>query len=295
MKSIKYFTIISLFFVFSICANYAQVVTTFITEKGLDGPDGFALDAAGNLYVANWGKKGNGSTVLKIDTAGNVTTSVSGLKSPDGLAFDKAGSLYISNYASGVISKVSPAGEITVFAQGLDHPSALAFDKTGNLYVSNHGKADGNTISKISPGGEVSTFASGFKGPVGLAFDSHQNLFVANFSSGIINKITTNGVVTILASIPNSPASYIQYLACDRDDNLYMPSYGLQKIFKITPSGIVTVFAGTGIKGNNDGELETAQFNGPNSIIISREGDMYISEFNTNRIRKIQGAVPAFN
>ena len=33
----------------------AQTVSTYLTGSGLNGPDGFALDKTGTLYVANWG------------------------------------------------------------------------------------------------------------------------------------------------------------------------------------------------------------------------------------------------
>ena len=276
-------------FLFLLLVNisHGQIVSTVVTGNGLDGPDGFALDSKGNLYVSNWGMSGAGTTVLKVDAAGKTSVFLSGLKSPDGLIFDTAGNLYISNYASGVINKLTPAGTLTVYAQGFDNPSALAFDKAGNLYVSNHGNAAGTTVSKITPQGAVSIFASGFYGPVGLAFDSKENLYVSNYSSGIINKVSPLGEVSVFASIPNSPASRIQYLAFDKDGNLYVPSYGLNKIYKIKPDGQFSVFAGTGVKGGLDGRADSAQFNGPNSIAITSSGDFYISEFNSGRIRKI--------
>ncbi|MCP4707409.1 MAG: hypothetical protein GY869_02185, partial [Planctomycetes bacterium] len=97
------------------CPSSAQTVSTYISGSGLNGPDGFALDRHGALYVANWGH-GAGSTVLKITAAGEVSTHLSGLSAPDGLIFDQSGNLYVSNFASGIINKVTPDGKITVFA-----------------------------------------------------------------------------------------------------------------------------------------------------------------------------------
>ncbi len=42
---------------------YSQTVTTFISGSDLNGPDGFAFDKEGNLFVANWGN-GAGSTIF---------------------------------------------------------------------------------------------------------------------------------------------------------------------------------------------------------------------------------------
>ncbi|MFA5403382.1 MAG: T9SS type A sorting domain-containing protein [Ignavibacteria bacterium] len=267
---------------------FTQTVSTFLSGSGLNGPDGFAIDTTGNLYVANWGG-GSGNNVLKITPGGTVTTFATGFNAPDGLVFDANGYLYVSNYASGIISKVSPSGVSTVFATGLINPSALAFDSQGNLYVSNYG---GNTVSKITPAGVVSTFATGFNAPLGLAFDSEWNLYVSNYNSGVINKVNPSGVVTVFASISNSPQSRIQYLLFGRTGNLYVPAYGHNKIYKITPVGVVSVLTGTGVAGGTNGPLDSATFNGPNSIAMNKFGEIYISEYNANRIRKIIGVEP---
>jgi sugar lactone lactonase YvrE len=261
-------------------------VATYLTGSGLNRPDGFALDASGNLFVANWGG-GSGRTVLKISAPDVVTTFDSTSDAPDALVFDAAGNLYISNYNSGVITKTTSAGVKTDFVSGLTNPSALAFDRDGNLYVSNF---DGKTISKITPEGKSSTFASGFSAPLGLNFDSEGNLFVADYQTGIVHKVTPDQTMSVFATVPNPANSKIQYLARSPSGNLYLPSYGHNQIYRIATSGIVTVFAGTGVAGGKDGPLDEAEFDGPNSIAISANGDMYVSEYNANRIRIIRGA-----
>ncbi|MBN2399635.1 MAG: hypothetical protein JXI33_04770 [Candidatus Aminicenantes bacterium] len=263
-----------------------QVVTTMVSGFGINGPDGFAMDKDGNLYVANWGN-GIGDNILKISKQVEVSEYLKGLSAPDGLVFDDESSLFISNFASGIITKVSANGVRTEFARGLNNPSALVFDKRGNLYVSNHGNGKGRTVSRITPDGVVSTFASGFDAPLGLAFDSKENLYVSNYNSGIIHKVTPQGDVSEFARIGNVPLARLQYLAFDKNGNLYVPSYGHNKIYRISPWRKVDVFAGSGKAGGSDGSLQDAEFNGPNSIVIDPSGIIYISEYNANRIRKI--------
>jgi len=286
MKNLQLFfllTILSLTgFSERICA---QTVSTFLTGNGLNGPDGFALDGEQNLFVANWGG-GAGTTVLKITPGVVVSTCDSTADAPDGLVFDQSGNLYVSNYNSGIIHKITPAGVKSVFATGLINPSALAFDTAGNLYVSNFGST---TVSKITPAGAVSTYATGFSGPLGLVFDPLGNLYVSNYNTGKIHKVAPDGTATVFATVPNGSASRIQYLAYGQSGNLYLPSYGHHKIYRISTTGEVSVFAGTGIPGSANGPLDSAQFNGPNSIAMTIQGDLYISEYNANRIRKITG------
>jgi sugar lactone lactonase YvrE len=286
MKNMQLFFLIAIqsLAVFSeqICA---QTVSTFLTGNGLNGPDGFALDGEQNLFVANWGG-GAGTTVLKITPGAVASTSDSTSDAPDGLAFDASGNLYISNYNSGVINKITPSGSKTLFASGLINPSALAFDTAGNLYVSNYGST---TVSKITPAGTVSTFASGFSGPLGLVFDPLGNLYVSNYNTGKVHRVAPDGTTTLFATVPNGSTSKIQYLARGQSGNLYLPSYGHNKIYRISESGVVSVYAGTGIPGSVNGPLDSARFNGPNSIAMTTQGDLYISEYNANRIRRITG------
>jgi sugar lactone lactonase YvrE len=261
------------------------VVSTYLTGSGLDRPDGFALDSWGNLYVANWGG-GSGQTVLKITSPEGVTTLDFVFNAPDALIFDNVENLYVSNYNNGVISKITPEGVISDFATGLQNPSAMAFDRDGNLYVSNFG---GKTVSKITPDGDVSIFATRFDAPLGLVFDSNGNLFVSDYATGIVFKVLPDGSSSVFATVPNPTSSKIQYLVLSESGNLYVPSYGHNQIYRITPEGVVTVFAGSGVAGTKDGPLDSAEFNGPNSIVISSDGTLFISEYNSNCIRVIRG------
>lgn len=283
----KYYVLIIVAILFIVNISFTQSVSTYVTNSGLNGPDGFTIDNNGNLYVANWGNS-TGSTVLKVSNSGEVTTYINGLHAPDGLAFDSNENLYISNYATGIINKITPSGEMTVYASGLNNPSDLAFDQNDNLYVSNHGGGQGSIVSKFSKDGIVNDFATGFDAPLGLVFDQEGNLYVSNYNSGIINKVTPEGVVSTYATISNEPLARLQYLVFDKEGNLYVPSYGHNKIYIISPEGKVDIFAGTGEAGNADGPVKSAQFNGPNSIAIEPSGVIYVSEYNANRIRTIK-------
>jgi sugar lactone lactonase YvrE len=286
MKNIQMLFLIALLFPASFSGQIcAQTVSTFLTGNGLNGPDGFALDGEQNLFVANWGGSA-GATVLKITPGAVVSTFDSTSDAPDGLAFDESGNLYVSNYNSGIIHKITPSGNKTLFASGLINPSALVFDTAGNLYVSNYGST---TVSKITPAGTVSTYASGFSGPLGLVFDPAGNLYVSNYNTGKIHRVAPDGSTTLFATVPNGSTSKIQYLVRGQSGYLYLPSYGHHKIYRISTTGEVAVYAGTGIPGYKDGQIDSAQFNGPNSIALTNLGDLYISEYNANRIRKIMG------
>ena len=157
------------------------VVTTLAGSAGgyIDGtgstakfcnPYGIAIDAAGNLYVADR----SNNRIRKVTPAGEVTTLASsgdygyadgaGTEAkfawPAGIAADASGNLYVADTFNNRIRKVTLAGEVTTLAGSGDYdyadgsgsrakfsyPYGIAIDATGNLYVAD---SNNNCIRKI--------------------------------------------------------------------------------------------------------------------------------------------------
>jgi sugar lactone lactonase YvrE len=149
-----------------------------------NNPSGVAIDAAGNLYVADTYNE----TIRKITPSGVVTTL--------------AGSVGISGGNDGT-------GIYALFNQ----PGGVAVDASGNICVADTGNA---TIRKVTSGGVVITLAgvagvagfgdssSGvalFNQPHGLVADGAGNIYVADTGNAAIRKIASDGTVTTLALI----------------------------------------------------------------------------------------------
>ena len=134
------------------------------TAANLNLPADIAVDAAGNLYIADT----QNQRIRKVDAAGVMTTiagngeqgfsgdggpaTAARLNHPEGAAADTAGNLYIADTGNGRIRRVDPAGNITAIAGNgqfsgdigdggpavearLFFPSGIAADAAGNLYV----------------------------------------------------------------------------------------------------------------------------------------------------------------
>jgi len=144
----------------------------------LNGPRGLALDAKGNLYVANQ----NSSQVLVYNPNYVQQTKKSiaaGVSQPVGVAFDSTGNIYVANQGSQSITQYSSAGVQNAkfsITNGIDNPWAIAVDALGDLYVSNNFTnitvyqiSDANTpmLKTITPG--VTTYGITVHGSVIIA------------------------------------------------------------------------------------------------------------------------------
>ncbi len=205
-------------------------------------------------------------------------------------------------------------GEVSTFAgpnNGLQSPAGVAIDAAGNIYI---GDDAASKILKISPGGVVSTFAggtlpgstdgigtaAGFDHPHGVAVDAAGNVYVADQGNNLVRKITPDGTVSTLAGSgthgaadgTGTAASFNNPfgVAVDAAGNVYVADEGNNLIRKITPGGVVTTFAGNGTIGGTDGSATAASFNYPQGIAIDAAGNIYVSDSDNNKVRKITPA-----
>lgn len=213
----------------------------------LRAPEGVAVDAGGNVYIADTGngcirKISSNGTITTV--AGNGTQGFSGdggaatsaqLSYPRGVIADGSGNLYIADFGNGRVRKVSANGTInTVAGSGVSDasgdggpavaaglsPQGVAVDSSGNLYIADFN----NLVWKVSPSGGILRIAGtgtpGYSGDGGsavkaqvtdvrnVAVDATGNVYIADTSNYAIRQLTpVAALLTIATPSPLPPAS----------------------------------------------------------------------------------------
>ncbi|HEY2384676.1 MAG TPA: hypothetical protein VGK48_26165, partial [Terriglobia bacterium] len=235
------------------------------TQADLNSPTDVAMDANGNLYIADFGNQ----RVRKVSASGVITT-VAG------------------NGASGAGGDGGPATSALLLS-----PYSIAVDSTGNLFI-----ADWNRVRKVNSAGVIITIAgngtTGFAGDGGaaaaselssdlrIALDAANNLYIADRHNNRVRMVNSGGVISTVAGTGSAgfsgdggPAILAQLnapndVAVDKNGNIFIAD-GSGRIRMINPGGVIST-AVQAVSG---------------AIAVDQAGDLYISDGTNNRILKV--------
>ena len=262
------------------------------TSASLNNPLEVAVDAAGNLYIAD---RAN-NRIRKVDTSGTITTVAgtgtagfsgdggpaisASLNRPFGMAVDSAGNLFIADTSNQRVRKVDTTGTITTVA--------------------------GNGTAAFSGDSGPATSAS-LNSPAGVAVDSAGNLFIVDTLNQRVRKVNTSGTITTVAgngtggfSGDGGPATSASLnspndVAVDSAGNLFIADISNHRVRKVDTTGTITTVAGNGTGGfsGDGGPAASASLFGPNDVAVDSAGNLFIAEQINHRIRKVTGGAAA--
>ena len=203
----------------------------------LSGPQGVAVDASGNVYIAdtlNATVRVVNSSGIISNVAGNGFAGFSGdggtasqaqLGSPTGIALDSAGTLYVADSGSR-IRKIFPSGVIVTIA--------------------------GNNSRGYTGDGGPATSAS-LAGAQGVAVDSNGNVFIADTGNNAIRELQFAATSATVAAVTNSATNLTGAIAPGEVVVIYGSNIGAGKLttYTVNSSGLVsTSLGGTSVYFN---------------------------------------------
>jgi trimeric autotransporter adhesin len=214
---------------------------------------------AGN-GILGYGGDGGPATAAELNSTFGIFTSVSGnlyiADNQNHRAREVISGIINTFAGTGVSGLSGNGGQAT--AANLANPADVIMDTAGNIYVVDFGN---NDVREVHTGGLISTFAgngvSGFSGDGGQA--------------------------------RNAELSNCCGLAIDLKGNIYISDRGNNRIRAIDTAGIITTYAGNGFGGyaGDGGPATAAELAGSNGIFMDAPGNLYIADYQNNRVRKV--------
>ncbi|HTJ44319.1 MAG TPA: hypothetical protein VL463_19580 [Kofleriaceae bacterium] len=230
---------------------------------------------------------------------------------PVNVAVGPDGKIYVADFDNSEIRVVDREGNTsTVIAQkqGFVRPFGLAF--VGNtLYVSTDNDDAGNhslmsgTIWRIDVGAKsTNVVVRGIGRPRGLAAlpdgrlilsdDLHQLVRILDPKTGALTNLAGAWDVKGYADGTGANARFsTPYgVAVRGDGTIVIADYENQRIRTITLGGAVATLAGNGSAGYADGAMASAGFHHPQGVAVNSAGDIYVTDTDNFRVRRLQGS-----
>jgi uncharacterized protein (TIGR03437 family) len=303
------------------------------TAASLNEPRGLALDAGGNLYIADSGnhrvrRVGRDGVIATI--AGNGEARTAGdrgqaanasVNNPSAVATDRAGNVFIAE--TDRIRQIDAAGTITSLLSGFSI-SGLIVSPQGVLYFSDSGTLQHQVfrVSERTPVVVAGILRPGFSGdggpaseaslnaPGGLAVDPAGNVYIADRDNFRLRRVDVAGIITTIAgngqfrfsgdgltargATLNQPAA----VAPDGRGGLLIVDVGNHRIRRVSAGGVIETIAGAGVAGysGDGGSATSAQLNLPQGVAAGPDGSVYIADQANNRVRRVapDGTITTF-
>jgi sugar lactone lactonase YvrE len=252
---------------------------SIVVSNGLSTPHGVAVDASGNVYIADLGN----NRILKetLSGAGYVESTVAsnGLNAPAGVAVDASGNVFIADSANNRILKETLSGgtytESVVPTTGLHSPLGIAVDQSGSLLITDSYNAQ---VVKETYSGGVYTQHFVLGGPTwpdGVAVDASGNIYVCAPTDDYVAKLTPTGsgyTLTHIGSMLVQPHG----VAVDAAGNVYIADGSGNRILKEAPSGSTYTQS-----------VVESGLNLPEAITVDSGGTLYFNNPNGGEIDKL--------
>ena len=276
------------------------------TSATLNVPAGVAMDAAGDLYIAD----GLNFVVRRVDATTHMITTVAGTPGVAGFSGDGGAA------TSAKLNCFSSFGLCDPF---VDLPFGIALDGAGNLFIADSGN---NRVRRVDATTHMITTVAGgglgdggpatsavFGEPTGLAASPAGDIFIGDNANQRVRKVlaSTGAISTVAGSgvegfsgdsgaATSATLGSANALIRDSSGNLFFSdgttNSRVRRVDAVT--GLITTVAGggTGCAAQTDAvgdgcPATSAALSTPTGLALDSAGNLYIADTGNNRIRRV--------
>jgi sugar lactone lactonase YvrE len=274
----------------------------------LSAPKGVAVDAAGNLYIADTGN----NVVRRVDRFSQIITTLAG------------GASSVCPLASDTYGDSCPAAQTILSA-----PAGVAADANGNIYISDSGHnlirvIGSNGYSYLYAGGTVCSGATDTYGdgcaatqaalssPAGLTVDTSSNLYIADTGDNLVREIAyVVGAITAVAGdgqagfggdgglATRAQLSGPQGVAVDAAGDVFIADTGNDGL-RIVNQAVGTISTLAGVLGSSGtgtvpGSANGVLLNAPRGVAVNSQGTLTLADSANGRLLQIQRSRVSYN
>jgi hypothetical protein len=286
---------------------YFAGTPTVTLGGGFNEPQGVAVDAGGNVYVADVNhsavKEIPANCIAGANNASCVLTLGGGFNTPTGVAVDGSGNVFVADYDNGAVKEIpanciagaNNASCVLTLGGGFSYPEGVAVDGSGNVFVADLfepsvQEISANCIAGANNASCVQTLGGGFAGPTGVAVDGNGNVFVADLFDASVKEIPANCIagannascVRTLGGGFASPAGVTVDGSGDVfvADDVAPPTFG--EVYEIPASCIA------GANNANCVRTLGGAFVEPKGVAVDAKGDLFVGDVQSDSVVEFQ-------
>jgi streptogramin lyase len=246
-------------------------------SSNFEDPSGVAIDATGNVWVANEGVDSNSLTELNSSGAlvgnfNNTNTSGANFNGPEGVAIDASGNAWAANFNGTNVTELTSGGLLvgsySPAGSNLNSPIGISIDASGNAWVTN---LTGNSMTELASNGTLAgyfnntnTTGANFNEPVGVAIDGSGNVWVTNSNGNTITTLTSGGALA--GNYNPSGIGDPLGIAIDASGNAWVANLGSADVTELASNG------------TSVGNYNPAALDEPSAVAIDSGGNAWVTD-----------------